>query len=316
MLKALDRTLDRNPWVAGHMKLQQLRFLCQVVASNFNVTLAARRLNTSQSGVSHQIRALEEELGATIFLRREKRLLGLTDAGKEIVLGAKEVLFRAEQLKEIAADFEAAESGSLTVATTHVHARFALLKVISAFARKYKSTTLRLIQTVPAEILRLVDDGEADLGVTTEVPLDTRQFDVVPAYPLGRALVAPPRHPLLRRRRPTLAEIARFPLIIYDARMASGRVVLDAFARAGIEPNVMITAIDADVIKAYVGAGLGVAIVPTLAHEKKTDVGLRAVDLSHIFPFTTTNIVIRRGSYLRGYTRAFIKLVAADWDGR
>src|ERR1700730_14683319 len=131
------------------MKLQQLRFLRQVVASNFNVTLAARTLHTSQSGVSHQIRALEEELGATIFLRREKRLLGLTDAGKEIVLGAKEVLFRAEQLKEIAANFEAAESGSLTVATTHVHARFALLQVISAFARKHKSTTLRLIQTVP-----------------------------------------------------------------------------------------------------------------------------------------------------------------------
>jgi DNA-binding transcriptional LysR family regulator len=298
------------------MKLQQLRFLCQVVASNFNVTLAAQALHTSQSGVSHQIRALEEELGATIFLRREKRLLGLTDAGKEIVAGAKEVLFRAEQLKEIAANFDATESGSLTVATTHVHARYALLRVISAFARKYSSTALRLIQTVPAEILQLVHDGEADLGITTEGRLDTQRFDVVPAYPIGRALVAPPRHPLLRRRPPTLADIAEFPLIVYDARMASGRVVLDAFARVGIEPNVSITAVDVDVIKAFVGAGLGVAIVPALAYEKKTDVGLRAVDLSHIFPFTMTNIVIRRGSYLRSYTRAFIKLVAADWHGR
>jgi LysR family cys regulon transcriptional activator len=297
------------------MKLQQLRFLCQVVASNFNVTVAAQALHTSQSGVSHQIRALEHELGATIFLRQQKRLVGLTDVGADIVTGAKELLFRAEQLKDTAASFDAAQSGKLTVATTHVHARYALLQVISDFARKHSSTALRLVQTVPAEILQLVDEGEADLGITTEGRIDPLRFDVLPGYPIGRSLIAPSRHPLLRQRRPKLSDIAKFPLIVYDVRLESGRTVLNAFAREGIDPNVVITAVDVDVIKAYVGAGLGVSIIPTLAYEKKTDVNLRAVDLRHIFPFTTTNIVIRRGKYLRSSTRAFIKLVVPDWRG-
>jgi LysR family cys regulon transcriptional activator len=298
------------------MKLQQLRFLCQVVTSNFNVTVAAQALHTSQSGVSHQIRALEKELGATIFLRQKKRLVGLTDAGAEIVAGAKELLFRAEQLKDTAANFDTAQSGKLTVATTHVHARYALLQVISDFARKYRSTALRLIQTVPAEILQLVDAGEADLGITTEGRIDALRFDTLPGYRIGRSLVAPPRHPLLHRGRPTLSDIASFPLIIYDARLESGRTVLEAFAREGIEPNIVITAVDVDVIKAYVGTGLGVAIIPSLAYQKKIDANIRAVDLRHIFPPTTTNIVIRRGKYLRTPIRAFIKLVVPDWSGR
>jgi LysR family cys regulon transcriptional activator len=292
------------------MKLQQLRFLCQVVASNFNVTTAAKALHTSQSGVSHQVRALEDELGAAIFLRQDKRVLGLTDIGKEIVLAAKEVLMRAGQLKEIAADFDAADPGRITVATTHVHARYALVPIIADFANKYKSTALRLIQTFPAEILQLVDDDEADLGITTETTWNPERFHVVPAYSIGRCVVTPPAHPLLRRRRPSLREIARFPLIVYDARLSSSQAVHDAFAREGITPNIVLSALDVDVIKAYVAAGLGVAIIPKLAYERHTDLNLRIVSLDHIFPQAMTHIVIRRGKYLRSHTRAFIKLVA------
>ncbi len=296
------------------MKLQQLRFLDQVIASQFNVTAAAAVLHTSQSGVSHQIRLLEEELGAAIFLRQQKRLLGLTDVGREIAQAVKEVLTRADQLRSIVADFDEMTAGQLTVATTHLHARYALLPVIAAFSTEHRTAALRLIQTFPEEIFQLLDGDQADLGLTTEIPQDSR-FDVRPAYAMGRCVITPVGHPLLKVKKPSLAEIARHPMIIYDSRLSSGRTVGEAFERKHIVPNVVLSAVDVDVIKAYVAAGIGVAIVPSLAYEPKVDASLRALKLDHIFPAVTTHLVIRRGKYLRKHARAFMELVAPSKPG-
>src|SRR5262245_22562162 len=203
------------------MKLQQLRFLCQVVDSNFNVTAAAAALHTSQSGVSHQVRLLEEELGAVIFLRQEKRLLGLTDVGRLLVDGARDVLARAAQMKAIAADFDTADPGQLTVATTHLHARYALLPVVARFQASYRTTSLRLIQTFPEEILELLAGDQADLGLTTEGAARDERFACVPTYRVERCVITPVGHPLLMQREPSLTDIARHPLITYDSRLVS-----------------------------------------------------------------------------------------------
>lgn len=291
------------------MKLQQLRFLCQVVDSNFNVTAAAMTLNTSQSGVSHQVRLLEKELGAAIFLRQEKRLLGLTDVGRLLVDGARDVLASAAKMKAIVADFDTADAGQLTVATTHLHARYALLPVIARFQASYQATSLRLIQTFPDEILELLASDQTDLGLTTEGATQDGRFASVPTYPVERCVITPVDHPLLRRHKPSLADIARHPLITYDSRLVSGRVVSEAFDRAGVSVNTVLTAVDVDVIKAYVAAGLGVAVVPSLAYEEQTDHSIRSVSLDHLFQSATTYVVYRRDKYLRKHARAFIELL-------
>ena len=293
------------------MKLQQLRFLCQVVDSNFNVTAAAAALNTSQSGVSHQVRLLEEELGAEIFLRQQKRLLGLTEVGALVVGSARDVLARAAQMAAIAADFDTANPGQLAVATTHLHARYPLLSVVARFQATYRTTSLRLIQAFPEDILDLVAGGEADLGITTEGGTDDR-FTCIPAYPIERCIITPAGHPLLGRRKPSLADIAHHPLVTYDGRLVSGRVVAEAFARAAIPVTIVLTAVDVDVIKAYVTAGLGVAIIPSLAYDEKADRRLRAVPLGHLFPGIPANVVHRRGKYLRRHARAFIDLLVKE----
>jgi DNA-binding transcriptional LysR family regulator len=294
------------------MKLQQLRFLAQVVASDFNVTAAAAVLHTSQSGVSHQIRLLEEELGATIFLRQDKRLAGLTDIGGEIAIQARELLLRAAQLRQVAADFEATDPSELVVATTHVHARYSLLPAVTEFSRRFPSTALRLIQTFPEEIFELLGDGAADLGLTTDLPPDPERFEFIPAYTMGRCLIAPIGHALLRHAKPRLADIARYPLVVYDSRMGSGQIVNDAFAHVGITPNVVLSAVDVDVIKAYVAAGVGVAIVPTLAYRAGTDKGLGSRPLGHVFKGSMTSIVVRRGKYLRRSTKTFIEILTSQ----
>jgi len=291
------------------LKLQQLKFLQEVVARGFNVSAAAKSLHTSQSGVSYQVRLLEDELGATIFLRQGKRLLGLTDVGQEIAIRTRELLVRVDELKLVVADFDQAVPGQLTVATTHVHARYALLPVIAQFSRKHPAVALRLIQTFPEEIFQLLRSDKADLGLTTEPP--PNGFDAIPAYAMGRFLITPPRHPLLKLARPTLAAIARHALIVYDSRMNSGRTVMEALARHKLNPNVVLSAIDVDVIKAYVATGLGVAIIPSLAYEKKVDTGLRGVPVDHIFPPAMTSIVVREGKYVRRHARAFCDILFA-----
>lgn len=291
------------------MKVQQLRFLVQVVASGYNVTAAAAMLHTSQSGVSRQIRLLESELGATIFIRQENRLVGLTEVGSEIVEGARDVLMRTAQLKTIATDFDASDPGQLVVATTHVHARYALLPAVSRFNAQFPSTALRLIQTFPKEIFELLENDAADLGLTTENASNSPRFDKIPAYAIGRCLIAPVGHPLLNIKKPSLKEIARYPLVVYDNRLSSGRTVIQAFERHGLSPNIVLSAVDVDVIKAYVGSGIGAAIVPTLAYEPQVDKKLRAVGLDHLFSSVMTNIVVRRGKYIRRSSRVFIELL-------
>jgi len=295
------------------MKLQQMRYLCTVVDSNFNITEAAAALYTSQPGVSKQIRVLEQELGVEILVRAGNRIIGTTEAGTEIVAAARRVLMDARQLEQVAEEFTHRDSGRLVVATTHLHARFPLLPVITAFAKKYASVQMRLLQCPPEEIEARVVAGEADIGVTTGSDTLASQCVALDAYPLHRCLIAPRGHPVLKIRRPALKDIARYPLIMYDPHFSSGKSVQDAFDRAGIAPNVVLSAIDADVIKAYVAGKLGIAVLQSLAYDARLDREIGAVNVDHLFPGTHTKLILNRAKYMRQYTFDFIHMLVPAW---
>lgn len=295
------------------MTLQQLRYLCEVVDQGFNVTLAARRLHTSQPGISAQIRQLERELGTDILVRRGNRLLGLTEVGMNIVAYARRVLGEATNLRSAAEEFRQAESGQLTVATTHLHARYALLDVIRAFSKKHPGVRLSLVQGSIPEIDRHVLSGHADIGLSTGSDPVPKELVLLPAYALSRSVIAPTGHPILAEKKITLKHIAQYPLIVYDTNFSSGATVFEAFRHRGLEPNVVLTAIDADVIKAYVGAGLGIAVLQTMAYDPAIDRKIAARPADHLFAPSITQIALRRDRYLRRHVIEFIEMVAPKW---
>jgi LysR family cys regulon transcriptional activator len=295
------------------MKLQQLRYLCAVVDHGFNVTAAAQALFTSQPGVSKQIRQLERELGVDILVRQGNRIVALTEPGRELALAAQRLLIDSQELRKIASSYSAANSGSLRVATTHLHARYPLIPVISAFSRKYPKVRLSLLQGPPAEIASHVGNGHADIGITTGPANTDPLLVMLPAYQIRRCLIAPPGHPLLKSRRLTLEAIAKYPLIVYDSNFSSGWTVSQAFEKLQLTPNVVLSATDADVIKAYVASGLGVAILQSMAYDPAQDRGIRSVPVDHLIAPSMTHIVLRSGKYLTGYMFDFIEMFSKKW---
>lgn len=292
------------------MKLQQLRYVRMVARQGLNVSEAAELLNTSQPGVSKQIRMLEEELNVDIFTRSGKRLVGLTEPGKIILRLAERMLAEAENIKQVAEEYTQESVGKLTVATTHTQARYALPRVVQAFREKYPDVLLSLHQGNPTQIAEQVASGEADIAIATEAIERYEELSLLPCYQWNRCVITPPGHPLLAQPPLTLEKIARYPLVTYDFAF-TGRTEMDrTFSDQGLAPNVVLTAIDADVIKTYVELGLGIGLVAKMAYDPVRDVNLRAIDAGHLFKPSTTNIGIRRGSYLRGYTYDFIELFA------
>ncbi|MBY0265723.1 MAG: LysR family transcriptional regulator [Burkholderiales bacterium] len=295
------------------MKLQQLRYLCAVVDHGFNVTAASQALFTSQPGVSKQIRQLERELGVEILFRQGNRIAGLTDPGKELVAAAQRLLIDSAEFQKIAEGYSSADSGSLRVATTHLHARYPLLPVISAFSKKYPKVSLGLFEGPPAEIAERVSNGQADIGITTGPAEPDPQLVMLPAYPIGRCLITPPGHPLQKLSRVTLAAIAKYPLIVYDSSFSSGWTVIQAFEKQRLSPKIVLSATNADVIKAYVASGLGVAILQSMAHDPKVDTAIRATPVDHLIAPSTTHIMLRSGKYLTRYMFDFIEMFSKKW---
>jgi LysR family cys regulon transcriptional activator len=290
------------------MTLQQLRYLCEVVRQDLNISKAAAALHVSQPGLSRQLQLLERELQVELFVRNRKRLVRLTIAGVEIHRNAELTLESARNVLEAAREHGAEHRGSLTIATTHTQARYALPDVIRRFTQRYPDVQLSLRQGTPAEVSHLVASGAADLSIATE-PVEP-QSDVVllPCYQLNRVVLMPAGHPLLKTKRLTLEKLAEYPLITYDYAFIGRSKTLGAFEARGILPHIVLNAIDADVIKTYVEFGLGIAIVPDMAYERKQDRKLRAMDAKHLFEPNTIHIGIRRNHYLRGYTYAFIEM--------
>lgn len=290
------------------MNFQQLRSVREAVRCGFNLTEVAAMLYTSQPGVSRQIRELEEELGVEIFVRAGKRLTGLTPPGQTLLPIVERLLLEADNLKRAGQDFSAAEQGRLLVAATHSQARYALPHVVRDFRAVYPQVTLHLHQGSPRQVAQMLLSGEADIGVATEALAEYDGLVTLPCYRWSHSIVVPPGHPLLDLKEPaTLHQLARFPLITYELGYTGRAHIDEAFSREGLNPEVVLTAMDADVIKTYVELGMGVGIVASIAVDPERDRHLRMLDARHLFEVNLTRLAVRRGSWLRGYAYRFIE---------
>ena len=292
------------------MNLQQLRFLNEVVRQGLKISDAAGALYTSQPGISKQIKLLEEELGIEIFVRNGKRIVAITEPGKAVLEIARRMLQDAGNLKQVAEEFHSQNSGSLTIATTHTQARYALPPTVRQFIKRYPGVKLGLHQGSPTQIAEQVLGGEADIGIATESLALYDELVTLPCYEWNHCVIAPLKHPLLAEKKLTLAKIAQYPIITYDFAFAGRNKINAAFEAADIQPNIALTAIDADVIKTYVELGLGIGILAKMAYVPERDKHLRMMDAGHLIKPSTTRVAIRKNEYLRGYTYDFIELFA------
>ncbi len=290
------------------MKLQQLKYIWEVANHGLNVSATADSLFTSQPGISKQIRMLEDELGVQIFRRSGKHLTEVTPAGKVIIELAGEILDKIDNVKRVADDFSDKRHGNLSIATTHTQARYVLPTIIQDFIKLYPDVSLHMHQGTPIQISELASKGTVDFAIATEALELFDNLIMMPCYRWNRSVIVNAEHPLAKADKLTLQNLAEYPIVTYVFGF-TGRSQLDqAFHKAGLEPKVVFTASDADVIKTYVRLNLGVGIVASMAYDEKLDSDLVAIDASELFEPSVTRIGFRRGTFLREYMFDFIKL--------
>ena len=293
------------------MKLRQFQYVVEVVKNGMNVTAAADKLFTSQPGVSSQIKRLEEQLGVTIFERSGKHINGLTPEGKLLAKRFEVILNEVDNIKQLADDFSHPDSGMLSIATTHTQARYVLPPVINEFRQRYPNVQLQINQGTPEQIASLTDTGQADIGIATEALELFDNLILLPCYRWNRCIMVPKNHPLIKQPSLSLEAIANHPVITYTFGIADRSVINRAFSERGLDLNVVITAADAEVIKAYVRNGLGIGICARMAYDPRQDDDLVVIDAGNLFDSSITSLAIRKNAVLRQYVYEFIGLFAA-----
>lgn len=293
------------------MKLQQLKYLLAIVDNGLNITAAAERLYTSQPGVSKQLKLLEEELGLQLFVRKGKSLDEITPAGSHVIERARLIMQEVENIRSLASDYFQEEEGTLSIATTHTQARYVLPDVIREFRDRYPRVSLNLHQGTSEQIADMVKANEIDFAIATGSHELFGDLLLVPSYHWDRKIVVPKDHELATLdRKPTLHDLAKFPLVTYVFSFGGQSSLKRAFTDQGLEPDVVFTARDADVIKTYVRMGLGVGIVASMAEDCSDQKDLTAVDAEGLFPRSTTWIGFRKDIVLRRYMLDFVQLFA------
>ena len=296
------------------MNFQQLRIIREAARCNFNLTEVGNALFTSQSGVSKHIKDLEDELGVELFVRKGKRLLDLTDPGRELLEIVERILLDANNIKNLVEQYSKRDEGQLTVIATHTQARYALPKVITEFKKSFPKVHLKLHQAGPNEIVSMLLSGEADIGVATEALADVTRLDSFPYYSWHHAVIVPAGHPLEKVQPLTLQALAGYPIVTYHEGL-TGRAKIDqSFAKAGLAPDIVMSALDADVIKTYVELGMGIGIIASMAFNPSKDTDLRLLKCGYLFDANTTYIALRRGHYLRSFAYRFIELCSPALD--
>lgn len=292
------------------MNLRQLRAFCEVVENELKISHAAKKLFTSQPSVSRHLSSLEQEVGAVLFHRTDKRIIGLTEAGAEILTAARRLLQEAENIKKIGRDYSDESHGELIIGASHTTARYFLPSIVTAFMTEHPRVRLVIRQSDPSQLARLVNSGELEMSISPAGAEMFPELVLIPCHVHGRIVLAPPDHPLLRTRKLTLAQIAKFPIISYSKEFPAHAQIVRAFEDARQVPNIVLTASDIDVMKTYVECGLGIAIVASYAFDAIKDKSLRAVDISHLIAPATVNICVRKGHHLRSYVYDLMELVS------
>lgn len=294
------------------MNFQQLRIIRETVRQNFNLTEASAALYTSQSGVSKHIKDLEDELGVQLFVRKGKRLLGLTEPGQSLLSIVERMLVDAENIKRLAEDFNKVDEGTLTIATTHTQARYVLPPIVNQFKKLFPKVHLILQQASPVEISEMLLQGEAD-RIATESLTTEENLASIPYYQWQHSIITPQNHPLVQADKITLELLAEYPLITYHGGFTGRSKIDKAFEEAHLDADIVMSALDADVIKTYVELGMGVGIVNDVAYDTERDYRLKQTK-TDIFGVNTTWIAVRKGHLLRGYGYEFISLCSPDAD--
>ncbi|HCO44448.1 MAG TPA: transcriptional regulator CysB [Gammaproteobacteria bacterium] len=292
------------------MKLQQLRYLTEIVRRNLNVSAAAARLFTSQPGVSKQIRLLEQELGVELFERRGKQFVGLTAAGRAVLAQAEEILARADNIRRVTQDFAAPQQGAFGIATTHTQAGFVLPPVLSTFHRRYPQVRLNLLQGTPLQLADMAEQEDVDLLVTTDQASLYPRLVLLPVASWRYAVFCPVGHPLTQRAPLTLSAIAEYPLVTYSFAFDGHSALENCFSDAGLNPRLALTAVDTSVLKRYVREGLGVGLMAAAAFDAATDTDLVALEAGTLLPHGRVHVALAPGRFLRGYVYDFIALLA------
>ncbi len=310
---------DLHRWgpIIGHfrpvslMKLQQLRYLLAIVDNGLNITAAAERLYTSQPGVSKQLKLLEEELGLQLFSRKGKSLDGITSAGEQVVERARVIMQEVENIRSLASDYYEEEEGALSIATTHTQARYVLPDIIAEFRKRYPKVGLNLHQGTSEQIADMIAANDIDFAIATGSRELFSDLMLVPSYRWDRSIIVPNGHELTKLdRKITLGDLAEYPLVTYVFSFGGQSSLKRAFADEDLEPDVVFTARDADVIKTYVRMGLGVGIVASMAADCADKKDLQVIDAEGLFPRSTTWIGFRKDAVLRRYMLDFLQLFA------
>lgn len=292
------------------MNLQQLRCVREITQQNYNLTQAANALFTSQPGVSKIVLDFEGELGFDIFIRHGKRIKGLTVEGERLLPYIESVLDGMTDLKAAALECKNPKQGHLTIATTHTQARYALPTVIAQFRQRYPDVRLSLLQGAPAQIAKMVLSGQADIAIATESIAQTDGLNAVPCYEWQHKVLLPKNHPL-NLCPLSIFELGQYPIVTYDPAFAGRGKIDAAFAAAGIRPDIVLEAIDADVIRTYVEVGLGIGILAGMALDNLSqDSHLVTIDAGALFGWNTTYAATRVDRYVREYERVFIGFLA------
>ena len=292
------------------MKLQQLRYVLEITRHGNHLSAAAEALNTSQPGVSRQIQLLENELGFEIFLRTRNRIIGLTPPGEHVVEIARRVVDDVGALRSLKDQVSVGNRGTLTIGTTHTQARYVLPRVIASFVEAYPDVELILKEGDPEEVCQMVDAGTADLAIGTETSRAFPHLVKLPCFEIKRSVVAKAGHPILKVRKLTLEAIAAYPIIVYGARHSGRFKVMDAFRKAGIEPKISLSAVDADICKTYVELGLGIAILADITVDPARDTNIRARSAEGLFESSVCYVTLRSASYIRPYVADFLQIIA------
>jgi len=296
------------------MNLRQFRYISEIAKHDLNVSAAASALHTSQPGISKQVKLLETELGAEIFVRSSNRFSGITPLGQKIIGMARNIITEAANIKAASEDLKQEQSGLLVIATTHTQARYVLPEIMKCFSVRYPKVQLTLRHGDPTGISELLLSGKADIGVTTETAQHLRELLVLPCRRFQRVVIVPRGHELLNRKRLTLKVLAEYPLVTYEPAFTGRRQLEKAFEREGLKPKLVLSAIDADVIKSCVEHGLGIAVLSEVTYNQNVDSGLCSIPAGHLFEPSVTCIAIDRQRYLRRYAYDFIEMCAPPWN--